>query len=180
MIILVKHVPVVRCKFSTVLTIVFRPWNNVHRSRSRGYPRLLWGRMVWWWLVMHSSPLRLPHSVEIGLHWKVCMVVGAWFHRRNVLTIGYHVLWLHYTMTCSFSLGDPCLCQCSPINLAWVLLMLKRLHPLLLIQRPLLPRLSTLIPHLGQLRQGLYVRHTSELPCPAQHNARLLKALTMP
>lgn len=36
--------------------------------------------------------------------------------------------------------------------LTWILLMLERLHPLLLAQRPLWPRLSSLVPHLSLLR----------------------------
>lgn len=33
--------------------------------------------------------------------------------------------------------------------LTWILLVLERLHPLLLAQRPLWPRLSSLVPHLS-------------------------------
>ena len=39
--------------------------------------------------------------------------------------------------------------------LTWILLVLKGLHPLLLAQRPLRPRLSSLIPHLFSRRNAL-------------------------
>lgn len=45
------------------------------------------------------------------------------------------------------------LCMC--ISLTWILLVLERLHPLLLAQRPLRPGLSSLVPHLAPLDSHL-------------------------
>lgn len=149
-IVLVKHMPVVRRKFPTVLTVaVFRRRNNVHWAWCWWHPRLLIWRGVWG-LLMHS-PFWLPHSIKVGIPLKIPMIVWTRFHCRYILSIWHHSWWLFYNalLSRSFSLGNPSLSQCSPVNLAWVLLVLERLHPLLLVQGPLLPRLSSLIPHPG-------------------------------
>lgn len=54
--------------------------------------------------------------------------------------------------------------------LTWILLVLKWLHPLLLVQRPLLPRLSTLIPHL----LSLYIVYIS-----TKNNSCMFKQMPM-
>lgn len=111
---------------------------------------------------MHS-PFWLPHSAKRRITLEgTAVALSDGLQTGDILPVGLNVLllllrrrqrwwwWLLLLLRLwsrRLLLGYPCLSQSSPVHLTWILLVLERLHPLLLAQRPLRPGLSSLVPH---------------------------------